>query len=85
MPRRGNETILGWIDVRVKIARLGGLTVTRQVWSANARWCGQPIYFAAFLVFARPAALIFRLPGLTGRICFAGPAPFKKPFARCIL
>jgi hypothetical protein len=28
--------------------------------------------------------LIFRLPGLTGRICFAGPAPFKKPFARSI-
>jgi hypothetical protein len=56
----------------------------------------QPLYFAAFFAFAhrafcapailaRPAALIFRLPGLTGRICFAGPALFKKTFARSIL
>lgn len=56
----------------------------------------QPLYFAAFLVLAhrvfcavairaRPAALIFRLLGLTGRICFDGPAPFKKTFTRSIL
>jgi hypothetical protein len=41
--------------------------------------------FCAAAIFARPAALIFRLPGLTGRIRFAGPAPFKETFARSIL